>query len=208
MGSRKAFASGIPAAIGICVVFLVAPAAFAQVDTGSVQGTVTDASGGVIPGATVTLTNQDTGLSVTTTTSLGGDYTFSPVKIGRYKVDVEMPGFGPASNENVVVDLQQRALVNFQLQPGTVTERVEVTSVAPQLQTQDASVGMVATREQINNLPLNGRNYTFLAQLSPGVTSINPTRGLECDRQLRRQRPEHRLQQLHPGRDREQQQHR
>jgi len=179
MRSGKAFVPWISVA-AFCVVLLAARTAGAQVDTGSVRGTVTDTTGAVVPGATVTLTNRDTSLSVTTVTTAGGEYTFSPVRIGRYTVKVEIVGFGAAENNDVVVDVQQRALANFQLKPGAVAETVEVSGIAPQLQTQDASVGLVATREQINNLPLNGRNYTFLAQLGPGVTSINPTRGLDA----------------------------
>jgi hypothetical protein len=158
MGSRQTSTTLIILTAVIGCVFLFAPSALAQVDTGAVHGTITDPDGGVIPGATVTLTNQDTGLSVSTTTGPEGTYSFSPVRIGKYKIDVELSGFGPATRSDIAVDVQQRALVNIGLQPGGVRETVEVTGAAPQLQTQDASVGMVATREQINNLPLNGRN--------------------------------------------------
>ncbi len=151
----------------------------AQVDEGAVRGIVTDSSGAIILGAKVTLLNLGTGLSVTTRTAKDGDYTFSPVKIGSYSVTVEQTGF----REDVVqitVAVQQQVRADFKLVPGNVTERVEVTSVAPQLQTQDASVGAIATEAQIQDLPLNGRNYTFLAQLDAGVTSLNPTRGLDA----------------------------
>ena len=77
------------------------------------------------------------------------------------------------------MNVQEQARADFQLVTGAVTETVEVTSTAPQLQTQDASVGTVATSEQINDLPLNGRNYTFLAQLGSGVSRLNPSRGLD-----------------------------
>ncbi len=152
--------------------------AFAQVDTGAVRGTVTDPSGAVIPNAKATLTNVGTGLTVSTVTGADGTYTFSPVKIGSYTVKVESPGFRE-SVVNVTVDVQQQARADFKLVAGGATQQVEVTAVAPQLQTQDASVGFVATGTEINNLPLNGRNYTFLAQLSAGVTGLNPTRGLD-----------------------------
>ena len=111
-------------------------------------------------------------------TAKDGTYTFSPVKIGSYTLTVEVTGFKKATT-NVSVSVQEQARADFQLVTGAVTETVEVTSATPQLQTQEASVGTVATSEQINDLPLNGRNYTFLAQLGSGVTRLNPTRGLD-----------------------------
>jgi hypothetical protein len=151
---------------------------FAQVDAGAVRGTVTDPSGAVVTNAKVTLTNESTGLSTTTVTGSDGTYTFNPVKIGSYNITVESAGFQRAT-AHAVVNVQDQTRADFKLTAGAVTTTVEVTAVAPQLQTQDSSVGMVATGVQINDLPLNGRNYTFLAQLGAGVTSLNPTRGLD-----------------------------
>jgi hypothetical protein len=150
----------------------------AQVDTGAVRGTVTDPSGAVITDAKVNLTSDAIGQTVSTSTAKDGAFTFSPVKIGSYRLSVEATGFKRAAT-HVTVNVQEQARADFQLVTGAVSETVEVTSVAPQLQTQDASVGTVATGEQINDLPLNGRNYTFLAQLGSGVTRLNPTRGLD-----------------------------
>jgi Carboxypeptidase regulatory-like domain len=160
---------------------LLSAMAVAQVDTGAVRGTVTDPTGAVVPNARVTLTNEGTGLATTRVTAGDGTYTFSPVKIGSYTITVEAPGFKKAAT-HLVVNVQEQARADFQLVAGAVNETVEVTSAPPQLQTQDASVGNVATTQEIENLPLNGgngRNYTFLAQLSSGVTSLNPTRGLD-----------------------------
>jgi hypothetical protein len=167
-----------PCAALMVYVFLSLPA-YSQVDTGSVRGVVTDPAGAVISGAKVTLTSEDTGLAVETVTSRDGNYSFSPVKVGTYKLQVEFANFKTAVERHISVDVQQVVGANFSLTPGSVVETVEVTAVAPLLQTQDASVGTVATAAQINDLPLNGRNYTFLAQLGPGVTSLSPTRGLD-----------------------------
>ena len=153
--------------------------AVAQVDTGAVRGTVTDPSGAVVADAKVTLTNEGTGLTFSTVTAKDGTYTFSPVKIGSYKLSVEAPGFKKTTS-HVSVNVQEQARADFQLVTGAVSQTIEVTSTAPQLQTQDASVGTVATAEQVNDLPLNGRNYTFLAQLGSGVTRLNPSRGLDA----------------------------
>ncbi|MDP9158618.1 MAG: carboxypeptidase-like regulatory domain-containing protein, partial [Acidobacteriota bacterium] len=161
------------------ILFFGGSVLFAQVDAGSIFGTIKDSSGGVIPGATVTLTNDDTGLVQTTLTANAGEYSFAPIKIGRYSVAAEFKDFRRIEQKNVTVDVQQRVLVDFVLLPGSTTETVEVTQEIPTLQTQDASVGQVIEERSIKNLPLNGRNYTFLAQLSAGVTqNQQDTRGL------------------------------
>ena len=143
----------------------------AQVDTGSITGTVTDASGAVVSGAKVTLTNEGTAASLTTTTGGDGLYRFSPVRIGNYKIDVSVQGFKTATESHVAVNVSSNVTRNFQLQTGAVSETVEVTSTAPLLQSQDASVGQVVDQKNVNDLPLNGRNFTFLAQLAAGVNS-------------------------------------
>src|SRR6266576_2747152 len=143
----------------------------AQVDTGSITGTVTDPSGAVVSGAKVTLTNEGTAAALAVTTGSDGSYTFSPVKIGSYKIDATAQGFKTITQSNIVVNVSANVLVNLKLQTGSVTETVEVTSSVPVLQTQDASVGQVMDSRNVNNLPLNGRNFTFLAQLSAGVNS-------------------------------------
>src|SRR3984885_12465657 len=153
--------------------------ALGQVDTGSISGTVRDTSGSVIPGVNVTLTNQGTGQSISTTSKSAGEYTFSPVKIGRYSVSAEMTGFEKIQQNNVTVDVQQKVQVDLLLTLGKTSETVTVDAAPPALQTQDASVGQVIGQQAINDLPLNGRNYTFLAQLAAGVNQgQQDTRGL------------------------------
>src|SRR5438093_437740 len=158
-------------ALTLAVMFLLlARPTFAQVDTGAILGTVKDPSGAVVPGAKVTLTNEGTSFSISTTTGPDGGYTFTPVKIATYTVDAEFQGFQKASHPHVTVDVQQQVVVDFTLQPGQVTQTVEVTGEVPLLQTQNASVGQVVGSREVNDLPLNGRNFTFLAQLTAGVT--------------------------------------
>jgi hypothetical protein len=153
------------------VILLLNPVLIAQVDTGSITGRVTDASGAVIGGGKVTLTNAGTGASLTTTTDSDGTYKFSPVRIGTYKLDATSQGFQTISQKEVTVTIGSNVVVDFTLKPGSATETVEVTAAAPVLQTQDASVGQVIDSRNVNNLPLNGRNFTFLAQLVAGVNS-------------------------------------
>ncbi|MGI9074955.1 MAG: TonB-dependent receptor domain-containing protein [Bryobacteraceae bacterium] len=166
-------------AAAFAALFIAATLSFAQVDTGAILGTTKDSSGGLIPGAKVTLTNNDTGLVLTTTTGSSGEFTFSPVKIGHYSVAAEFKGFQRVEHSNVTVEVQQRVVVDLVLPPGQMTQTVMVTGEPPALQTQDASVGQVIGARSINDLPLNGRNFTFLAQLSAGVTQgQQDTRGL------------------------------
>ncbi|MGH9354434.1 MAG: carboxypeptidase-like regulatory domain-containing protein, partial [Terriglobia bacterium] len=144
---------------------------FAQVDTGTITGTVTDPSGAVIPGATVDLINQGTNFKLTATTDSSGSYTFTPIKIGTYTVEATFRGFQQAVHKDVSVQVQANVNVSFVLQTGSVTQTVQVTAAPPLLETASASVGQVVGQRQVNDLPLNGRNYTFLAQISAGVVS-------------------------------------
>ncbi len=165
---------------GLCVLalFLSFPLC-AQVDTGTILGTVKDTSGAVIPRAEVTLTNEGTNFTLSTRTGADGSFTFTPIRIGTYTVTAEAPGFQKAIQTHLALNIQQQLVVNFTLRPGAVTQTIEVTGAAPLLQTQNASVGQVIGSREINNLPLNGRNYTFLAQLAAGVTpDQQDTRGL------------------------------
>jgi len=157
--------------VALLVLLFAASPLFAQVDAGAILGTVTDQSGGAINGAKVTLTNEGTGAVATFTTGSDGGYKFAPVRIGSYKIDVSFQGFQAVTTKGVVVDVGAEVVQNFSLRPGSVTQTVEVTATAPLLESQDASVGQVVDSSSVNNLPLNGRNFTFLAQLSAGVNS-------------------------------------
>jgi hypothetical protein len=155
-----------------------AQCAFGQVDEGSISGQVQDPSGAVVPGAQVTLVNTDQGITSNTTTNGSGEYTFSPVRIGHYSVSATAPGFSKTEQQNLQVKLDQHLEVPIQLKPGATSETVQVTTAPPELQTEEGSVGQVVTGQSVNNLPLNGRNFTFLAQLGAGVnTPQADTRG-------------------------------
>jgi len=150
----------------------------AQADTGSIQGTIKDQTGAVIPGAKVSLTNEGTNLTIALTSGGDGSYIFAPVKIGVYAVSAEAPGFAKAVQLHITLNIQQQIVVDLTLKPGAVTQTIEVTGAPPALQTQNASVGQVVSARAVNNLPLNGRNFTFLAQLAAGVnTPEADTRG-------------------------------
>jgi len=150
----------------------------AQVDQGTITGVVQDTSGAVIPNAAVTLTDTDTGLVLQSKAGGSGIYDFSPVKIGHYKISATAPGFETTSQENLNLDVGERLNVDLVLKPGAASETVTVTSEAPLLQTQEGTVGQVISTDSINNTPLNGRNWVYIAQLTPGVApSLGETRG-------------------------------
>ena len=157
--------------VAAALLFFSAIPAHAQVDTGSILGTVTDASGAVLQGASVTLTNEDTNAALTTTTEADGSYKFTPVRIGHYKVTVSFQGFQNSEQRHITVNVGADVVVNIALKPGAVTQTIEVTGATPVLETQNASVGQVMDTHAVNDLPLNGRNFTFLAQLAAGVNS-------------------------------------
>jgi outer membrane receptor protein involved in Fe transport len=156
--------------------FWLVPGRFmrAQVDQGTITGAVQDTTGAVIPGAQVTLTNVDTGLVLQDVTDGHGLYTFSPIKIGLYSVKASAPNFGTTLQENVRIDIGARINVLLTLRPAATTTQVTVTSAPPLLQTEQGTVGQVVSTQLINNLPLNGRNWVFIAQLTAGTApSIN-----------------------------------
>ncbi len=153
----------------------------AQVDTGSIVGQVTDLSGASVPGATVTIAEDNTGIHSVSRAGNDGRFTFSPVKLGVYTVSAEQPGFKRSQQKHVEVTIQSRLELNFKLEVGSVSESVQVESTAPLLETQTSSVQQLVDTRAINELPLNGRNPAFLAQLSPGVTfAQNDGRNLQA----------------------------
>src|SRR2546427_2656233 len=143
--------------------------ASAQFDTASVVGTVRDSSGAVAPGATVTLTNTATGVSVTKTSSADGSYEFFTVRPGLYVVTAEKQGFAIALVDNVEVQVAARLRVDLQMAVGQITERVVVTATSPLIETDTSQRGQVIGGAQMQALPLNGREYSALALLTTGV---------------------------------------
>src|SRR5438093_7204965 len=181
--NRKAISYGFLRAsltmtVVLLLVFLSASPVRAQVDTGTILGTVTDASGAAINGAKMTLTNEGTSAALSTTTAPDGRYKFTPVRIGSYKLTASFQGFTTITQTNVVVNVGADVVVNFALNPGSVTQTVEVSAAPPVLESQSGSVGQIVDSRSVNDLPLNGRNFTFLAQLAAGVnTPQADTRG-------------------------------
>lgn len=154
----------------LAALFLLPGAVHAQVDTGSITGTITDGTGAVVSGASVVLRNEGNGQQMQTTTDSRGGFVISPVLVGRYSISVSKAGFETVQQTGFAVNIQQSLLLNYALTPGKVQQTVKVSASAAQLlQTQNATVSQLVEAKQINDLPLNGRNYIFLAQTAAGV---------------------------------------
>ena len=158
--------------IAFCMLLLPSASAVGQVDQGSITGVVQDATGAVVPEAQVTLLNTDQGISLETRSSGSGNYTFSPVRIGHYTITVIAPGFEKTTQQNLSVAVGQELQVNVAMQTGSTSETVTISTAPPQLQTDESSVGQVVDEHTVVSLPLNGRNFTFLAQLAAGVNTL------------------------------------
>ncbi|MGH9383179.1 MAG: carboxypeptidase-like regulatory domain-containing protein, partial [Vicinamibacterales bacterium] len=153
---------------GISLVLLFTSSAVAQIDTGAIVGRVGDDSGAVLPGVTVTAVQEGTGVTATSVTNERGEYIFPGLRVGRYMVTAELPGFRRAIQRDVTVNVQTRAQVDLRLDVGAITEEVIVKGVTEMLQTQTVDIGGVVEQRQVRDLPLLGRRYSELAFLVPG----------------------------------------
>lgn len=159
--------------LAILIVGLNGIQLWGQADQGTVTGTVLDSQGALISGASVTLENVNTGLILKQMSNSSGGYTFTPIKIGTYSITAVAKGFEATTQTGVVVNVNARLAVNLTLNVGSSTQTITVTTAPPQLQTEDSSLGQVVESKTIVDVPLNGRNPIFIAQLTPGVTPPN-----------------------------------
>ncbi|HXH06559.1 MAG TPA: TonB-dependent receptor [Vicinamibacterales bacterium] len=156
--------------VGLASLLLTPVAGRAQ-STGAIAGLATDESGAVLPGVAVEVTNQATGLVRATVTGADGLYTVPLLPPGRYVVRAVLDGFRTLVREGIVVSVNDTARVDLRLQVGTIGESVVVTAEAPLVETSHATLGIVIDERQIADLPLNGRNFTQLGPLIPGVVA-------------------------------------
>ncbi|HVI76978.1 MAG TPA: TonB-dependent receptor, partial [Candidatus Acidoferrum sp.] len=147
-------------------------AVFAQTRGGEANGTVTDAYGAVVPGAAVTLTNQGTNIQNTANTNNNGYFVFVNVQPGAYKLKVEKPGF-KAVESSFQVAVNQAVTQNMTLDVGSAATTIEVTAAAPVIDSTTTELGTVIEEKTVQSLPLNGRNFTQLLTLTPGVTPVS-----------------------------------
>jgi Carboxypeptidase regulatory-like domain/TonB dependent receptor len=172
---KRLFVIAVVAGFSVCCLF-------AQT-FGEVTGRVTDPSGAVIPGASITLTNVNTSGVRNVITTEPGTYTFPSIPPGVYRLRTELPGFKTAVSEPFEVQVQQVVRLDVVLQLGQVSDTVEVAATAELLQSETASVGTVIENKIITELPLNGRQYLGLVALSPNVNTLSPAAGQAGSRQ-------------------------
>lgn len=161
-------------ALVCCVLFLtLGIVARAQIATGQFNGHVFDQSGAVVPGATVTLEDMQTSLTRTATANGEGLYEFPLVPPGNYKLTVTQTGFQVAVSPELKLDVNQVSTQDFHLQVGATSQTVSVTASAALLQASTTNLGTVVEQKAVSDLPLNGRNFTALLTLTPGVNPVN-----------------------------------
>jgi len=149
--------------------------AMAQVEKGRFVGRIADPQDAAVPNATVKVTNTATNIVQTATTDGSGNFVITPVEAGVYTLNVAAPGFETATSSQIEVQVGQIVREDLKLRIGASTTTVEVTTVAPLLSTDSATVGQVITNQQLTDLPLNGRGFFRLAELTPGAALLAPT---------------------------------
>jgi len=150
---------------------LIGVLSFAQMETATVSGTVMDHSGAVVAGAQVQVINSDTNVTATTSTNGSGTYVVPSLKPGRYRIAVTKAGFKQVVVTDVILNVQDVVSRNFNLEIGAVSESITVTADQENVNTKDASVSTVVDQKFAEELPLNGRSFQTLFQLTPGVVT-------------------------------------
>ena len=161
--------------IALACLFLVLLVPFLCAQEAGLVGTVTDPSGAVVAGATVTVQNVETNVERRVTTDEGGRYSISPLAIGRYTLTAEAPGFRTVTVSDIYLTIGQKGVADVTMQIGEVTEKVNVVDTAPLLQAEQASTGQSVENKKIVDLPLNGRDFVQLVALTPGATTAGTT---------------------------------
>src|SRR5580704_3604973 len=156
-------------AVLTALLILLAIPVVAQLPTATILGVAKDTSGGVLPNATVTITNVDTGAVRTVKTGDDGEFRAPELPVGRYEVKGEHPGFKMVDRKGITLEVTQQAVINLDFEVGSTDQQVIVTEEAPMVNTQDATLGGTVNETKMAELPLNGRNYIDLALYQPGV---------------------------------------
>jgi carboxypeptidase family protein/TonB-dependent receptor-like protein len=159
----------VTALLGLCL--LLMPSHASAQATGAITGLVTDASGAVLPGVTVDVTNQDTAQARTAVTGADGFFAIPLLNPGRYQVKATLAGFRTTVREGVTVVVNETVRTDMAMQVGQLEERVVVQGQTPLVETTNATLGVVVDRQKVVDLPLNGRNFTQLGTLIPGVVA-------------------------------------
>ena len=153
-----------------------------QVAGGTISGTITDQTGAVLPGVAISVKNVATGVTSAGTTNTDGYYSLASLVPGTYVVTANAKGFAQAIARNVTVDPGIQAAVNFSMHVGNTSEQVEVTDAVPLVDTSSSTLSGVVNERTVQDLPLNGRDWTQLATLEPGVVTVRSQEGLSSER--------------------------
>ena len=162
----------------LLMILICASLGMAQLDTGTISGTVTDQSGGAIPGAAITIRNVETGIARNSVTNAAGRYEALALPVGEYEVSSTLAGFQTLVRSGINLTVGRNAVVDLVLQVGEVTQTVTVTGEVSLVTTNTATVSNLVDEERIMDIPLNNRDLTQLAFLQPGVIKmpIDPDR--------------------------------
>ncbi len=164
---------------GIRIVFfgasLAGICAWGQLDKATILGTVSDPSGAVIPNASVMILNEGTGASINTVTDASGNFIAPVLSVGNYRVTASVQGFKTYVRENITLRVADRVRLAITLDPGEISEKVNVVGEAPVVETASTTLGGVIEKQQVANLPLNGRSLASLMGLAPGVVMLGTT---------------------------------
>src|SRR5260370_3881794 len=155
--------------LNIAVILVCVPL-FSQGSQGRILGTLTDQTGGVISGGTVTVLDVDRGVSRTLTTGDSGEYNAPNLLPGTYTVRAEAKGFKVVERQKILLEVGKEVRVDLTLQPGAQEQTITITEALPLVETSNATLGGTLSNQTINDLPLNGRNYINLLTLRPGMT--------------------------------------
>jgi hypothetical protein len=174
MGNKKSSGAVFsPLFLTVCLLSLSITSLFAQAGRGAINGTVTDSSGAIIPGATVTATGTATGTKLSSVTTAAGIYSFVSLSPGKYEVSASQNGFETTVRKSVIVTVDQSTTVNIAMKVGSVNEVVTVNETTSLVDTTNSTVGQLISSETIDRVPLLTRNVFDLVQLSAGVTPAN-----------------------------------
>jgi Carboxypeptidase regulatory-like domain/TonB dependent receptor-like, beta-barrel len=169
---------GIRTAVVLALLLIAASLGYGQAGaTGTILGTVTDSTGAIIPNAKITVTNTATNVSYRTVSSSAGDYQVPALNPGTYKVSAEAPGFQKSTTTAFTLTVDQKVRVNLPMKPGEVTTTLEVTAQAVALDTDTAALSQLVSQQQVENLPLNGRNFMQLLLVTPGAVTVGGEQG-------------------------------
>ena len=155
------------------LVFVLPQTALAQTSTAAINGTIQDATGAVIPEAEIVLTNVETGVERRTLSNTVGNYVILHIPPGSYVIDVTREGFSVARDDEVNLEVNQTATYNFTLAVGATTETITVEAVGAEIESSTSELGTVIGNQEVVDLPLNGRNFTQLITLTPGVSPVS-----------------------------------